>query len=152
LGALAETVSTERAAVGKVADAKGARQRFASAVVVEARSPDQRYRWRVNGAVVERSVDGGSTWALVPGMPGAQVSAIAAPSPTVAWFVGRAGAVMLFSDNIWSRLTFPESIDLVSVRALSARESTVTTVDGRTFRTTDGGQTWSLQEIPPPAF
>ena len=45
------------------------------------------------------------------------------PGPTTAWFVGRAGAVFVFSESNWARVTFPESIDLTAVRAMSAREA-----------------------------
>ena len=99
--------------------------------------------------IVERSTDGGATWAVVPGMPGAQVSAIAAPGPNVAWFAGRGGTVLVWVDDAWSRVVFPEKIDLTNVRAVGAREAFVTAADGRTFRTTDGGLTWSLQENYP---
>lgn len=149
--AAAETITSERTA-DNVAAASGLRQRLAAVGAIEAVSPDRRYRWRVNGIVVERSTDAGATWVVLSGMPAAQILAIASPGPTTAWFVGRAGAVFVFSESTWARATFPESIDLTAVRAVSAREAQVTTVDGRTFRTSDGGQTWSLQESPPPAF
>ena len=149
--AVAETVTTEREAAA-VAGAKSVRQRFATASLVLGASPDGRYRWRVNGTLVERSVDGGATWAVVPGMPGAQVSAIAAPTSNVAWFAGGAGTVLVWVDDTWSRVVFPEKVDLTSVRALGAREAFVTTADGRTFRTTDGGLTWSLQQNHPSPF
>lgn len=149
--AAAETIISERAA-DKVAGASALRQRLGAVAAIEALSPDRRYRWRVNGVVVERSTDAGATWVALSGMPGAQILAIASPGPTTAWFVGRAGAVFVVSESNWTRMTFPESIDLTAVRAVSAREAQVTTLDGRTFRTSDGGQTWSLQETPPPAF
>lgn len=38
---------------------------------------------------------------------------------------------------------FPEIVDLVAVRAESARSATVTAADGRAFRTDDQGTTWS---------
>ena len=149
--ATAETIMSERAA-DKAAGASALRQRLGAVAAIEAFSPDRRYRWRVNGLVVERSTDAGATWVALSGMPGAQILAIASPGPTTAWFVGRAGAVFVVSESNWARMTFPESIDLTAVRAVSAREAQVTTLDGRTFRTSDGGQTWSLQETPPPAF
>ena len=37
---------------------------------------------------------------------------------------------------------FPEITDLSAVRATDARAASVTTADGRTFGTTDGGSTW----------
>ena len=150
---VAEAVAIDRAAANKPTDATALRQRqFGAAARLEASAPDRRYRWRVNGLVVERTTDGGTTWASLSGMPGTQVLAIASPGANVAWFVGRAGTVFVFSEGAWTRVTFPESIDLTSVRAVSGREAQVTTLDGRVFRTTDGGQTWSLQEIPPLPF
>jgi hypothetical protein len=149
---VAETVSTDRAAVDTLADTAALRQRLGAATAIEASSPDRRYRWRTNGAVVERSIDSGSTWIRVSGMPGVAVLAIASPAANVAWFVGRAGAVFVFSDGTWTRATFPESVDLTAVSAVNNREAHVTTLDGRVFRTADGGQTWALQETPAPAF
>jgi putative zinc finger protein len=149
---VAETVAIDRAAANKPTDATALRQRQFGAAAIEASAPDRRYRWRVNGVVVERTTDGGATWASLSGMPGAQVLAIASPSANVAWFVGRAGTVFVFSEGAWTRITFPESIDLTSVHAVSGREAQVTALDGRVFRTADGGQTWSMQEIPPLPF
>jgi hypothetical protein len=149
---VAEAVATDRAAVDKLTDARVLRQRLAATAPIEASAPDRRYRWRVNGVVVERSTDDGATWVRLPAEPGAQVLAIASPSANVAWFVGRAGTVLVFSDGAWTRATFPESVDLTAVRAVSSREAQITTLDGRVFRTVDGGQTWSLQETPAPAF
>jgi photosystem II stability/assembly factor-like uncharacterized protein len=59
--------------------------------------------------------------------------------------VGRAGSVFLTTDGTrFTRLPFPEAVDLASVRATNALVASVTATDGRTFRTTDGGQTWRL--------
>jgi photosystem II stability/assembly factor-like uncharacterized protein len=44
----------------------------------------------------------------------------------------------------WQRVAFPESVDLVSIRASDGVNATVTAADGRTFTTTDGGRTWRL--------
>jgi photosystem II stability/assembly factor-like uncharacterized protein len=58
--------------------------------------------------------------------------------------VGKAGAVLLTTDGVtWRRVAFPEMADLSAVRATDARSATVSTVDGRMFTTTDGGETWS---------
>ena len=76
-----ETIISERAA-DNVAGASGLRQRLAAVGAIEAVSPDRRYRWRVNGIVVERSTDAGATWVALSGMPGAQILAIASPGPT----------------------------------------------------------------------
>ena len=48
----------------------------------------------------------------------------------------------------WQRLPFPEPTDLTSVRALDGRTATVAGAGRGSFRTSDGGQTWTrLQEF-----
>jgi hypothetical protein len=72
-----------------------------------------------------------------------QITATASPSSTVTWFVGRAGAVLLTVDGrTVTRVPFPEKTDLTAVTATDAQVAVVTTVDGRRFRTDDGGKTW----------
>jgi len=101
-------------------------------------------RWRVlaSGAV-QRSTTAGSSWETVTIDPPAHIVSGTAPAPAICWLVGRAGVVMLTVDGQrFTRLDLPDRVDLASVTATSAREATVTTTDGRTFRTTDGGVTW----------
>lgn len=72
-----------------------------------------------------------------------QVTATASPSSTVTWFVGRAGVVLLTTDGrTVTRIPFPETTDLTAVTASDERIAVVTTIDGRIFRTEDGGKTW----------
>jgi hypothetical protein len=74
----------------------------------------------------------------------ADLLAGSSPTPAVAWFVGRAGTVLLIANgSIVRRVPFPESVDLTAVRASDALTAVVTTADGRSFGTTDGGVTWS---------
>jgi photosystem II stability/assembly factor-like uncharacterized protein len=40
-------------------------------------------------------------------------------------------------------VAFPEAVDLSAIRATDERRASVSTADGRTFSTTDGGSTWS---------
>jgi photosystem II stability/assembly factor-like uncharacterized protein len=92
---------------------------------------------------VEWSLDAGATWLPAPLASRLRVVNGSAPSDRICWLVGADGLVMLSSDGIrFTRLGFPESVDLVSVRASDARVAVVTSIDGRTFATTDGGQTW----------
>ena len=75
----------------------------------------------------------------------AELTAGAAPSATVCWLVGRGGVVLLSTDGrTWRRVAFPEMTDLSAVFTVDAggNVASVTTVDGRTFVTTDGGATW----------
>jgi photosynthesis system II assembly factor YCF48-like protein len=107
-------------------------------------SPDPKVRWRVvpNGSVL-RSIDGGATWQ--PQATGfvATLTAGSAPSPTTCWIVGAGGIILLSTDGrTWTRVPFPEAVDLVSIAASDAANATVRTADGRTVTTTDGGKIW----------
>jgi hypothetical protein len=109
-------------------------------------SPNVKVRWRIlTGGSVARSIDGGMIWQMQStGVP-ATLTAGTAPSPTICWLVGQGGIIVLSTDGrTWQRLPFPEAIDLTSIRASDEVNATVTTADGRTFITTDGGKTWRL--------
>jgi hypothetical protein len=102
-------------------------------------------RWRVlSSGVVERSATAGASWERVAiDPPDLKVTGGAAPAPLVCWLVGREGVVLLSVDGLhFTRAEVPAAVDLSSIRAASAREATVTAIDGRVFVTTDGGQTW----------
>jgi hypothetical protein len=119
--------------------------RVADLAPTEIVSPDASVRWRFAGSVVQHSANGGSTWEAVSTGVTSELAAGAAPSTTVCWLVGRGGVVLLTTDGrTWRRVTFPEMTDLSAVRATDAgaRVVSVSTVDGRTFVTTDGGITW----------
>ncbi len=123
-------------------------QRQADASDVEFASPDPMIRWRVRGTTVARSTDGGRTWSNAVVAFHAAVRAGSSPSPQVAWVVGRQGLVMRTTDGLsWIRGGSPGPIDLVAVRAHNGLEADVIAVDGRVFRTTDGGRTWIAQEV-----
>ena len=118
--------------------------------LVEIASPDTPVRWRIGASgMVQRSSDAGANWDRLPTGATEQLTAAASPSPTVCWVVGRAGTVLLSTDGRrFRRTAFPERADLAAVQATDGRVATVTTADGRTFRTADGGQTWvPLQEF-----
>lgn len=107
-------------------------------------SPDPSIRWRLAGSTVQRSTNGGSSWELLPTGVTSPLTAGAAPSVLTCWLVGSAGTVILSTDGrTFSRVAFPEMIDLSSVSAVDARTASVSTADGRTFDTTDGGASWT---------
>lgn len=107
-------------------------------------SPNPNSRWRVlAGGTIERSEDAGRIWIPVRIAPNEDVLAGASPGPLACWFVGRSGLVLLATDGTnFTRLPFPESVDLVAVSSPEPRIAIVTTADGRTFRTEDAGRNW----------
>jgi photosystem II stability/assembly factor-like uncharacterized protein len=114
-------------------------------------------RWRiVPGGAVQRSSDGGSTWQTQQTGVAVTLNAGASSSPSVCWLVGPDGIVLLSTDGrSWHRIAFPEVTDLVNVRATDDKTATVTSADGRTFSTDDGGATWTrapVQDFPAAPF
>ena len=105
---------------------------------------DTAVRWRFGAAgLIEHSANGGKTWTPQPSGVTVELLAGAAPGPDVCWIVGRAGVVLRSTDRrTWQRIGFPETVDLTGVSAVDAQTAAVTAVDGRVFRTTDGGRTW----------
>ena len=116
----------------------------AASAPIEIVSTDGAVRWRVVPAAIQRSVDGGTTWTPVAVDPAVTITAGASPAPSVCWFVGRAGVVMLTVDGgvTWRRLPFPATTDLIAVRAASAQAATASAADGRQFETTNAGSSW----------
>ena len=120
---------------------------------LETANPATVTRWRIlPSRDLERSTDDGRTWERVAIDPPPLLTNGAAPSRLVCWLVGRAGVVLVTNDaSHFTRLAFPEAVDLSAVRATDALNATVTTADGRVFVTTDAGKTWSerrLQRVP----
>ena len=125
------------------------RQTRGGAAMKEIASPDPSFRWRIGAAgAVEHSIDGGSTWELLPTGVVSDLTAGMSPSSLVCWLVGRAGTVLVSTDGRrWRRLAFPEATDLVAVQASDAQTASVTTADGRTFRTAYGGASWDRRPL-----
>jgi hypothetical protein len=126
----------------------------ATALPVTIHSPDPAVRWRLVRSTVERSGDAGRTWTAQATGTSIDLLAGASPSVNVCWIVGRSGLVLVTTDGTtWRRLEFPEtSVDLVGVVARDGLEATVTATNGRRYRTTDAGRTWTLQENPAAPF
>lgn len=112
--------------------------------VREFASPDLAARWRVGAnGTIHRSIDAGNTWVAQTSGVTTELLSASAPAANICWIVGRSGVVLLTTDGaIWRRVAFAELVDLRSVTATDARTASVTTADGRVFRTTDAGLTW----------
>jgi hypothetical protein len=135
-----------RVAARKAAAAAETASLRRAAAVLEIRTPDPAVLWRiVDGRLVQRSHDAGSTWAdQFRADEGATLTAGVAPSTTASWIVGRAGVIVRTADGrAWQRVQFAEPLDFTAVVAADARTATVTGADGRQFATTDGGTTWT---------
>jgi hypothetical protein len=127
----------------------GELRRFSQARTIGIASSDAQVEWRINGALVERSLDGGLTWQVRSTGVSTPLTAGSSPSPNVCWLVGRNGVVLLTTDGeTWRTLPAPEATDLVAVTALDGSRATVATSAGRTYLTQDAGRTWILQELP----
>jgi len=138
-------VAGSASAVGGLADA--------TATTIPSR--DATVRWRLaeadvrtrvgTTAVIERSEDAGATWQRLNTGLTRRFTAGFAPSATVCWLVGPAGTVALTTDaRTWRQLSAPApDANLTSIEASDARTATVRDTQGRRFRTTDGGATWT---------
>lgn len=118
--------------------------RFKTAFV-DILSPSGSMRWRfATGSPLERSSDGGATWQPVELPSPGVLTAGHSPGGSVAWVVGRGGAIYITTDGSrFERVPFVEAIDLTSVVAIDDRQATVTTADGRRLTTTTRGSTWT---------
>jgi hypothetical protein len=108
-------------------------------------SPDSKSRWRIAAAgAIQRSVDGGVSWQTQQTGVSVTLTAGSSPAPLVCWVVGPGGRVVVTTDGrSWRRVSLSEAATLVSVRAMDDRTATVTSSDGRSFSTSDGGLHWT---------
>jgi photosystem II stability/assembly factor-like uncharacterized protein len=99
--------------------------------------------------VVQRSFNGGRSWDVIPVEPQARILAGSAPTPSICWFTGSDGLILVTTDATrFVRIPFPERVELTSITATSATEAVVGTADGRFFRTSDAGVTWQSSQRP----
>jgi photosystem II stability/assembly factor-like uncharacterized protein len=109
-------------------------------------APDGSIRWRIAGGQrLERSTSGGAEWQPVTLPATGSIAAVAAPSLAVCWVVGSGGGVYRTTDGAtFTRLPFAESADLTAITATDDRTAIVSAPDGRSWRTVDGGMTWTV--------
>ena len=111
--------------------------------LLEIVSPDASRRWRIVNSAIERSEDGGASWVATRTLSGQTITGGSSPTGSVCWLIGSAGTVMIAADGItFSDVSLPEPVDLTAITAADARSATVTSADGRRFRTDDSGRTW----------
>jgi hypothetical protein len=141
LGAAA--ANAPRAAAAPAPDAMLQKSARFAASPLEIVSPDASSRWRIVDNAIERSEDGGVSWVPIRAAGGDTLSGGVSPSRSVCWLIGSNGLVMVTVDGVaFARVPLPERAEVTSITATDARSATVTTADGRRFRTDDSGRTW----------
>ena len=123
----------------------GALQKSArpAAAPLEIVSSDPQRRWRVVATGIEYSTDRGASWIPVRAIGTEVITGGMAPSGSICWLIGRAGAVLITVDGmIFAKVDLPVRVDVASIAATDARSAVVVTADGRTFRTDDSGRNW----------
>ena len=98
-------------------------------------------QWRVRGLSVERSTDGGTTYAATYNAERPLTAGAVASDDTV-WLVGEAGLVVHSTAQGWAVTAAPVAADLIDISEVTTRGATVRARDGREFVTEDGGTSW----------
>ena len=146
---------SEKAVAGATAPASSTLQQSAQATQARAQQRSAAFAplvlrartgnmWRISGSVIERSGDGGATWAMEFSASDTVSAGVVAADDTV-WLVGSGGLVLRRPAAGWRAVSAPVMVDLVGVSDAGATSVTVRTADGRQFRTTDGGVTWMVR-------
>src|SRR6202050_4144001 len=108
--------------------------------------------WRIgHGGRIERSTDSEQTWQKQDSGVTNDLLAGSAPANDVCWIAGTRGTILRTTDGgaHWTKLTSPELLGSVIpdwnfITAADANNATVSTLDGRTFSTRDGGKSWTV--------
>lgn len=138
-----ETVAAPAAPAAPAAEAMLQKSARLGAATLEIVSPDPSSRWRIVNNSIERSEDGGASWVPIRAPGGETFTGGASPARSVCWLIGSNGLVMVAADGVaFARVPLPEPVALTAIAAADARTATVTTADGRRFRTGDSGRTW----------
>jgi hypothetical protein len=114
----------------------------AVAVALLARTADGRTLWRGAGNTIERSADGGASWAADYTFD-RPITAGSAVSADVAWFVSAGGLVLRRTAGGWSVAQPPApGVEIAAIEATSATTARVRLADGRQLQTDDAGLSW----------
>jgi hypothetical protein len=104
--------------------------------------------WRLGAkGQIERSVDGGTSWAQQRSGVKSELLAGSAPSESVCWIIGHAGTILKTSDGgvHWSKVAWANPGEITGIQAFDAMHAVVyggTEVMPSRFATNDGGATW----------
>lgn len=95
---------------------------------------------------VQRSVDSGKTWQIVPVVDGLSFHAISSVAGDV-WVGGKAGALYHSADSgqNWKKAEFVSTNDITHIEFSDQQNGMVSTANGQTWSTSDGGRSWRLK-------
>jgi hypothetical protein len=117
----------------------------AAAPSIIIRSPDPHVVWRITGAGIERSADGGRSWAREHGPVSGRLVG-ASPSATVCWLATSEGQVLRRDvDGTWSDVSPAPPLAIVRLESNGPLDATVAGPDGSRDTTVDGGRTWKRE-------
>jgi photosystem II stability/assembly factor-like uncharacterized protein len=80
----------------------------------------------------------------------ADLLAGSAPSSKVCWIAGRDGTVLRTIDGgqHWLKVSSPTAEDVATVFAVDSQQATITTPTNLSYKTIDGGNSWTLLLVP----
>ncbi len=114
-------------------------------------SPEGEVMWRLlPSGIVQRSADAGATWTVQKTGVVVDLLAGSAPSNRICWVVGRGGTVLLTTDggDHWLKISAPSTDDITTVFGVDAQQATITTAKNNSFKTTNGGTSWTAVPNP----
>jgi hypothetical protein len=99
--------------------------------------------YRVTGRRIERSADGGTTWRDVLTDARAPITAVACAPAGPCWFGSADGEVLRPTPDGFARGSLPVRLPVAAIVPGGGSVAVVSVQDGRRYRTTDGGATWT---------
>ncbi len=128
-------------------EAAPARANLAKALDARAKKDSSSCTWGLSSnGQVQRSLDSGRTWQIVPIANGGSFLVISSVGDDV-WVGGRAGALYHSADSgqSWSKSELAASGDIVQVHFSDPQHGALITANGEVWSTSDGGQSWRLK-------
>lgn len=144
--ALPSTTGANQAVAARSSNATGAAvSKTSSPLSSSSSSTSSSWSLSADGQV-QRSVDSGKTWQIVPVADGIQFRAISSIGNDV-WVGGADGTLYHSADSggSWTRADAAFTGDIAHVEFSDARNGLVSTADGAVWSTSDGGQSWHLK-------
>jgi hypothetical protein len=111
-------------------------------------SPDGAATWRLGpSGLIQFSEDSGTHWTVQKTGIVDALLAGSAPSSEICWLAGSNGVMVRSTDAgaHWQKLSSPTNLDITTVFAVDAQQAIITTSTNQSYKTIDGGKTWTPQ-------